>query len=316
MMRMMRQLALLALAMAFVGCKSEVESPAAKSQPAKSDKMESSKGQPAAAATSKKKKKKRFSVAPGAPPRVRSVVPPRPEGEPTSNEKFDEIARNAEQGKKNEKPGAPPVERLADKRFRVGAVVIDQEARTLEIPGRLNMKEGILEYFAVSTQGKLHESVLELFAEPSHIHLGLILIGLQPSVTKDDPELGQQVIRNGDRVRLFVSWEDAKTKKKRTGPGESWMYNRKTRKAANARDWIFQGSGFWNGRYGADIDRSVIALVPDGSAVLSSTDDEGNPYHGDSLGFEVHKKIVPPVGTPLTLMLKAISPKPADTPPQ
>ena len=237
--------------------------------------------------------------------------PPRPEGEPSGPDDFNKLAGAAQEGAPVEKPGAPPIQRLDAYKLRVGKVFVDRLERTVEIPAQVNMTEGILEYFAVSTQGKLHESVLELFAEPSHIHLALVLIGLEPTVyDRSDPMKMPVVVKAGGGLKMWVKWKDPETGTEKKVHAGAWLYTRKTKSSAKPQEWAFQGSAFWKGRYSADMDRSVSALIPDESAVIGTMVDIGNPYQGDGLGYEVYQKVVPPKGTKVTYVLEATGPKP------
>jgi hypothetical protein len=211
-----------------------------------------------------------------------------------------------------EAPPAPPeVERIDEFRSRIGQVVVDRQKRRVEAPGRVNMNQGILEYYAVASQGKLHESVLELLVQPSHLHLGLLLAGLDPNVYRDSATGARTVLRAGGRMHLFVEWTDPKSGQRKRDNAEAWLYNRKRRKAPPPQEWTFLGSMFWNGHYSADGGRSIVALIPDDTCVVGVMGDEGNPYRGDDLGYEVNTKIIPPVGTPVTLVFEADGPAPA-----
>lgn len=233
--------------------------------------------------------------------------PPRPEGEPKSPEDMKKLSAAAEQGAPVQEPGAPPIERISETRLRVGRVLVDRAARRIELPAKVNMTAGILEYYAVSSNGKLHESVLELAIEPSHLHLGLILLGVeQIKVDYGDYKSPPVVINPGGRLKLSLEFVDPKTKQPTTLGAEQWLYSRKAKGAPKPLEWTFQGSTFWNNRYGADMDRSVIALIPDQIAVLGTTDSSGNPYQGDMLGFEVHTQVIPPKGTPVTLAIEVL----------
>lgn len=237
--------------------------------------------------------------------------PPRPEGEPNEPGDFQALSQAANDGQPVDKPGAPPVQRLDAYRLRVGRVLVDRQARKLEIPARVNMKQGILEYYGVSSNGKLHESVLELHAEPSHVHLGLVLLGLEPAVwhtpeyQEGQPWQPPTLTRPGGMMSLHVEWSDSQGGGTQRTNAEQWLYNRKSKGAPKPMRWMFQGSQFWNGRYSADLDRSVIALIPDMNAVITTTSDEGNPYRGENLGFEVHEKVIPPENTEVTLVIQA-----------
>src|SRR5262249_42273320 len=71
-------------------------------------------------------------------------------------------------------------ERITDNLYRIGKVIVDLKARTVSCEGKVNMQRGLVEYFAVASHGKLHESVLELDVQPLHLQVGLLLLGLEP----------------------------------------------------------------------------------------------------------------------------------------
>lgn len=240
-----------------------------------------------------------------------NVVPPpalpeRPEGEPKAPEDLRKLSDAAEGGQPVQKPGAPPIKRLDAYRLRVGSVFVDRLNRFIEFPGRVNMQEGILEYVACGTQGKLHESVLEVLAEPSHIHLGLLLIGLEPRKYNQpaDPYEVPKMIAEGGRVELEMHWTDPTSGAEKSGPPVVWLYDRKEKGAPPKQAWFFEGSQFWNNRYVADVERSIVSLIPDRNAVITIGDDAGNPYRGDAQGYEVYKDVIPPNGTPVKVTAK------------
>lgn len=248
-----------------------------------------------------------FNVIPPPP-----AEPARPEGEPRDAEDLRRLSTAAERGEPVQQPGAPPIKRLDAYRLRVGAVLVDRLARRLEIPTRVNMQEGILEYVAVGTHGKLHESVLEVLAEPSHIHLGLLLIGLEPRQYSKpaDPYEVPKLLREGGRMALSMQWTDPKSGEVKTGAPAVWLYDRQIKAAPQPQAWYFEGSQFWNGRYVADNERSVISLIPDRNAVIAIGDDAGNPYRGDAQGYEVYTGEIPPNGTPVKLSIAAFGYEP------
>lgn len=248
------------------------------------------------------------AAALAAPPSLAPGYVPsdRPEGEPKGPEDLKALSAAAEQGAPVQKPGAPPIKRLDAYRLRVGAVFVDRLNRFVEMPTRVNMQEGILEYVAVGTDGKLHESVLEVLAEPSHVHLGLLLIGLEPRqyARQDDIYAPPKLAREGGRIDLVMKWTDPKTGEAKEAPPTAWLYDRKAKKAPPPQQWYFEGSQFWRGRYTADLERSVVSLIPDQNVVITIGGDAGNPYRGDAQGYEVYKDIIPPNGTEVRLVAK------------
>lgn len=233
--------------------------------------------------------------------------PPRPEGEPKSAADLQKLSDAAAGGNPVDKPGAPPIERISDTQLRVGRMLVDRAKNRLEVPIRVNMIQGILEYYGVASNGKLHESVIEMGIEPSHLHLGLILLGVEQIVYDyGDFKKPPVVVKPGGRLKLTVKYVDPKTKKTREHNAEDWLYNRKLQGSPKPLAWTFQGSTFWQNRYGADMDRSVITLINDQIAVIGTTDTAGNPYQGEGLGFEVNPKTIPPKGTAATLIIQVL----------
>ena len=251
----------------------------------------------------KRRKKKRLEDIKRDMPKP----PPRPAGEPTSPEDLQKLSDAAAGGNPVKKPGAPPIVRISDTQLRVGRMLVDREKRRLEVPIRVNMIQGILEYYGVSSNGKLHESVIEMGIEPSHLHLGLILLGVEQIVYDyGDYKKAPTVVKPGGRLKLTVKYVDPRSKKTREHNAEDWLYNRKLKGSPKPLAWTFQGSTFWQNRYGADMDRSVITLISDQIAVIGTTDGAGNPYQGEGLGFEVNEKTIPPKGTAATLIIQVL----------
>ena len=114
---------------------------------------------------------------------------------------------------------------------------VDQKLKRLTVLARINQTEGILEYMAVGPAGKTHESVLTYIGLPSHVHLGLLLLGLEPRK------------KRGPKVVITAEWVDPKTGKTRQKPVENWLFDRATQKAAEGLPWRFTGSSFWRGQW-------------------------------------------------------------------
>lgn len=227
-----------------------------------------------------------------------------PPGTPEAPEDLRRLSAAAAAGKPDRQAGAPPVERVDADRVRVGRVMVDRQRHLIHLPGRVNMEEGILEYYACGTNGKLHESVLEVFAEPSHIHLGLLLAGNDAATwDRSDKTRAPTLVKAGSPLDLWLVWRRPADGIVQVTRAEEWLYDRSVTGAAAPLDWYFHGSVFWNGRYSADTDRSIFSLIPDDSSVAMVGGDKGNPYRGERQGFEVYKQVIPPRGTPVTLVV-------------
>src|ERR1700722_12913263 len=99
--------------------------------------------------------------------------------------------------------------------FSLGDVVFDKRHRTVSFPARLNLIQGPMEYFLVTTWGKVHESILQTETEPFRIHTAMLLLGAKGAGTNSGAEnsRGTAFIVHpskaripGDRISLEVKW--------------------------------------------------------------------------------------------------------------
>ena len=204
----------------------------------------------------------------------------------------------------------PPIKRIDEHRALVGDVLVDRQSKRVEVPAEINMTRGILEYYGVCEEGKLHEAVLKINAIPSHIHLALILAGYEPSTyTKLDPKTRRRSLKKkGSLLRLYAKWQPEEVQREQWVPIEAWLYNRKLDTPPKPSPYVFEGSVIDKEGYVADRFHSVIGLIDDATVVLAPTIDPGNPYRGDRFGYEVYSSAIPPKGTKVTLVIQAATP--------
>ena len=74
----------------------------------------------------------------------------------------------------------PEIKKLDDGRYAFGDVLLDREARTLELPGISNQVNGLVEYGLVHEGGKIHESLFRTNVRPQIIHAAFLLLKQQP----------------------------------------------------------------------------------------------------------------------------------------
>lgn len=204
----------------------------------------------------------------------------------------------------------PQIERLDEARIKLGEITIDRKIQEVVLPAKINLTQGILEYYAVASGGKLHEAILEILVEPSHLHLALILAGYESSeYGPQDPKTYQRpLLKQGSLLRIYVRWTTQQAQQQWL-PASVWLYDRSIEQAPQPLTYIFQGSRVYQGKYIADLDRSVIGLIPDETVVLAATLDKGNPYRGDANGYEAHSSVIPPKGTKIELVIRPASPQ-------
>lgn len=242
---------------------------------------------------------------PGAPRGPREYVPYDPAKEPAFKGE-QELRKGADALRSGgDSPFPQIVKKVGPDLFELGTTTLDLKTRRVTVPGRINMVNGIIEYLAVmDKRGKLHESLLALDVQPSFMHLALILLGLEPGeFTPGDPATRKPPAFSkwGDAVLLWVEWgREGKTERI---PAATLMFNRATQKPGDT-EWRFTGSVFGRGAFAADVTGSLIATWPDFRAIINAAADVGNPYRGANAGFEVNGRAVPPLDTPIRLVIE------------
>ena len=195
--------------------------------------------------------------------------------------------------------------------FSLEGIRVDVEGQVVRLEASLCLREGILEYVAVSRRGKTYESLFELKARPSQIHAALILAGLEPRRS------GEKAGPDDTPLRIKVKWEKGTLQRDgNTVPVEELLTDRSRSGKAEALTWRFTGSILGpdiDGKpgetvYVADLERSVIAIWPDQTAVLNLIQKSRNPYRGDTYGFEARTNSLPKLGEEAWLVIERAAP--------
>ncbi|MCG3146748.1 MAG: hypothetical protein PCFJNLEI_00182 [Verrucomicrobiae bacterium] len=177
-----------------------------------------------------------------------------------------------------------------------GLRIVGGEQQSVEVEAKVAHYDHILEFLACEPETRDYESLLTVTAKPSAVKFGLLLIGCEEGET------------NGSPLTIEVEWQD-KTKPRR-GPVEDWLIDRRTGKPPGKLPFFFSGSMFvpdlftTNKIFQADAEQAHIALWWQPSILINLRGDQGNPYRGDDQGFQVNTNVVPPVGTPVKLILR------------
>ena len=175
----------------------------------------------------------------------------------------------------------------------------------LEVDTRTCLESGIIELYASSPGGKLHESLLVILARPQFIHFGLIILGLKEG-RGCDVQGGAQAPR-GEPVDLFVEWlEGGKLWRAR---GEDLIYNIHTKRRMEEGTWVFTGSRFVKDRnpntgqerdiYLANATGTLITTFRDPSSIL----DNASEFSADDTSYVVNEALAPPAGPPVKLLI-------------
>jgi hypothetical protein len=122
--------------------------------------------------------------------------------------------------------------------FMLGDVKLDKQHRTVSFPARLNLSQGPMEYFLVTSWGKTHESILQTETEPFRIHTAMLLLGAKGAGTNalsGQYRGGQPIVHPsktqipGDKISLEIKWSvKGREIRKRA---EELIFNRATKSA-------------------------------------------------------------------------------------
>jgi len=194
----------------------------------------------------------------------------------------------------------------APQKLEYRGIHIDKVKRTATFPAEINMKEGLLEYLIVADTGKTHESLLSTKIQPYDIQVAMLLLGVAPAAkTTDEPPaqinadyLHKEPPLKGAQVTVSLDWKDKAGSHHE--PAGNLIWNTKENKAMTEGPWTYNGSGIYDGKFMAQVDGSVGALVRDPAALFNNP----RPGNDDDQIWKPNTKAVPPVGTPVNVTLK------------
>lgn len=209
-----------------------------------------------------------------------------------------------------DKPASPPsIREISPGIFQVGGVKLEKAARRVSFAAKLNMTDGSLEYLLVTTLGKTHESVLATDVEPQHLQVAMLLLGakgMQAAPLTNAPAGGpvaqsQAGERNpplpGEAVLIEVAWTQAgKAQRRRI---EELVFNKRAKEPMAKGEFTFTGSRVWQGRFIAQTEGSIIALITDPDAVFNNP----RPSRDADDTWVVRKQDVPPQDTPVEVSI-------------
>jgi len=181
-------------------------------------------------------------------------------------------------------------------------IKIDKEERTVTFPAAINMTEGMLEYLIVNDKGKTHESLLSTKIEPYDIQVAMLLLGIKPAANGDAEPPGQ-ITREylstapalkGERITITLTWAGHEA------AAEDLVWNLDKNAAMTEGPWTYNGSEMYDGKFLAQIDGSIAALVRDSGALMNNP----RPGNDDDQIWEVNTKVVPAKGTAVDVTVK------------
>jgi len=216
-----------------------------------------------------------------------------------------------------EKPAQPKdglAAAIAQVNKQDNGVTINREKRHVDVEAKVCLRVGeFLEMFACTKDTREHESIVVVDAAPSTMHLGLLLLGLEPGkplsydMKNDPPTL---VPAHGPRIGVYIV-QTVDGEEKET-PANEWVKDNKTGKTMKDNTWLFAGSAqtTYEGKplYLADINGSVVSLVNFGDDLLTRANKMTHDTASHDKVWAPNTDAIPKVGTKIVLRLKAEEP--------
>jgi hypothetical protein len=185
---------------------------------------------------------------------------------------------------------------------------VEGDKRRVVIKGIVCRRTDMLEQFLCRKMTKEHEAIVSADVDAKHIHAALLVAGAEPGSPIKFDDKGNITPPRGTKIKVFVEYEEkGKTKKV---PAQQWVKNIKTKKELE-HDWVFAGSFLIPNRldekappfYAAN-DGDVICLANFDSALLDLP--IASSKDNDDLAFEAWTERIPPLETPVTVILEPV----------
>jgi hypothetical protein len=204
-----------------------------------------------------------------------------------------------------------PIHEVTPGIFEMGDVRIDQRARTVSFPARLNLDRGPMEYFLVTSWGKTHESILATDTEPFRIHLAMLLLDTNiaaAAVGTNSPVSAGGFVSHpsprrlpGEAVGIELSWKDHGRETHKNAA--DLIFNLHDNSVMRKSDWVYTGSRVAEGLFLAEIDGSIISLVTDGESLINN---EGTGHDDDTIWI-ANTNNMPPTNIVVQVSIKLLS---------
>lgn len=211
------------------------------------------------------------------------------------------VSAAAADPKKEFAPPTPQAEKVGPDRYRVGVVMVDTTAKTLEFPARIGLRRGALEYLITPRDGKTHETLLITDASALEFQVAALLLDLEPGggVRRQ----GDSQAPRGPEVELTVAWrrrDQTGTERSVRVAAETLVWDMKRRAPMGSGAWVL--SGIEANRFGAGDPLGLVAIYRDPDAVVNNR----LPGGADDTTYKVNERVLPPTGVPVQVRLRVV----------
>jgi hypothetical protein len=199
------------------------------------------------------------------------------------------------------------------KKVEVGKNVfleIQGDKRRVVVNAYVCLRQGLLEQLLTRKRTKEHEAVLAADVDARQIHAALEIAGAEPG--KPVQYRPKFIPPSGTTIKITLEYQDRKGNTVRV-PAQQWVRHIKTKKDLE-HDWVFGGSSLFQdpmdkkkAPYYLANDGDVICLANFDMAMLDLPVDSSKD--NDALLFEAHTERIPPLETPVRVVLEPMLPK-------
>jgi hypothetical protein len=181
-------------------------------------------------------------------------------------------------------------------------VQIDLKHRQIRVKCEAINAHMPLEFFCVVRGGQEHETVLRTDARPSNIHFGLLALGLTPGEPAHlSPDQSLWFAPTGPPLKISCSY--VLHGSPITVSACRMMRSVKTKQEMPEMTWVFDGSRLLpDGRYAADLTGYVVSIVNFDLTMIDVPELASNA--NETLEWEFNPDLVPPPGTPVTMIIE------------
>lgn len=192
---------------------------------------------------------------------------------------------------------------------------IDPKRGVVIVDGQISLRRGMLEMFSCTRNTKEHESIVSANTLAFLVHAALLRLGAEVGHTAQFvPEFKPAA---GTEIEVEVQWRDPEGKE-HTARAQDWIRDQQTGEAM-AHPWVFAGSRFWTdeetGRQYYQAEGGDFICVSNFSTAMLDIPVESS-QSDTALAFEAFTERIPPLGTPVRLILKPVLKDEAEAKPQ
>ena len=172
----------------------------------------------------------------------------------------------------------PKVEQLDANRYRIGEVIIDKKSREIRFPAVINLREGLLEYLIVHTNGKIHESLFATDISPTDLNVAFKLlryeaskelyrIPSEPGISSANFYEEDDKVKAASRISITAEYEkDGETK---SIPVHEWVRHETTASAMEPTPWIYGGGEFYENQFIPEQTGDIAAIFITNNALIN-----------------------------------------------